>query len=876
MTAFPSIRRWFESWFRRDRLERSLDEELRFHLDMETEAGIRAGLSPADARCDARRRFGSMAWARDECRDSWARRSAETLGQDVPFALRGLRRNPGFAAAAILTLALGVGANAAIFSVVNAVLLQPLPFPRPDRLFALCSENRVVAGFCVASPPDVEDMRQASRTIAGLGLARSRLFLHRTPAGAEGLLGGLATPALFRVLGVAPALGRLLEPADLQSGRNTVIVLSHAVWESRFGGDSGAIGRTLRLDGRSYRIVGVLPAGFSVPQFERVQFWTPLPFDPRDEANRDWRGFVVYGRLAPGATIDAAQSDLAAIAAQLARAHPKTDAGWGVRVEPLLDQVVGPVRRTLIVFLGAVGLVLLIGCANVANLLLARASARRRELAVRIALGGSRRRLVRMLLTEGVVLAALGSAAGLLLAFAGVRAFLALAPAGIPRLGGVVIDQRVLVFAALVGLASSVLFGTLPALRASRVDVSDALKDGRRTGIGRGLQLRGTLIVAEVALALMLLVGAGLLLRSFVALVMWQPGFEQQHLLTLQIFVPEGKYPRSGAVGAFYRRALGRLSSFPGVVSAGAASSGPLFGGRETDSFTIDGAPAGTRGDGSPVRWFDVSPGYFPTMGIPIVAGRDFTDRDGPGAPPVAIVNEAMARRYWPGTSPLDDLVTLKEEKLTVRIVGVVRDVPPFYAGEPVGPEIYWPDYQHPRWATFLVIRTAGTPARLAPDIRHLLARVEPDLDVTHVNTMPELVARQLVRPRFTALLIGVFAVMAVFLAAVGIYGVTAYAVAQRTREFGIRLALGAEPAQVVRTVLREGMLRAFAGIALGLAGALALSRVLTGLLTGIQATDPATLVVVSGLAALMAVAATYLPARRASRVDPMAALRSE
>ena len=875
MSLSRRIRRWLDAWLRRGRLEHDLDEELRFHLDMESAAQRRAGVPDGEAARTARQRFGSVAWTKDGCRDTWARRSTEALLQDVRFALRGLRRNPGFAGAAILTLALGIGANAAIFSVVDTVLLRPLPFPQPDRLVTLCAENAQVAGYCVASPPDVEDMRRASRTLEDLALARMSLFLRRTPDGTEGLTGGLATPALFRILRVRPALGRLLQPGDLEAGRNQVVVLGHALWTTRFGSDPSVLGHTVTLDGHPYRIVGVLPAGLEVPRMERAQLWMPLPFDPRDETNRDWRGFMVYGRLAPGATLDAARSELTAIAGQLARTHPKTDAGWGIRIVPLLDEVVGPVRSTLLVFLGAVGLVLLIGCANVANLLLARATTRRRELAVRVALGGSRWRLARMLLTEGMVLGGIGTAVGVLFAFGGVRAFLALAPAGIPRLTGVAVNGGVLAFAALVGLASSLVFGALPALRGSRLDVGDALKDDQRTQAGgAGLRLRGALIVAEVALALMLLVGAGLLGRSFMALLTWQPGFEQQHLLTLQLYVPDGKYTEAAEVASLYRRAIERLSSYPGIVSVGAASAGPLFGGRETDSVTIDGRSAGS---GVPtVRWFDISPGYFPTMGLPIVDGRNFTGRDGAGAPAVAIVNQAMARRYWPGDSPIGHLVTLKSEKLTVRIVGVVRNVPPFHAGDPVEPEIYWPDFQQPRWATYLAIRTTGDPASIIPDIRHLLAQVEPDMAVRHPSPMPALADAELVRPRFVMFLIGLFALIAIVLAAIGIYGVTAYAVTQRTREFGIRLALGAEPSQIVRTVLRQGMALAGLGVLLGLVGAAGVSRVTASLLAGIPPTDPVTFGAVAALATGIALLACYVPARRASRVDPTRALRNE
>jgi putative ABC transport system permease protein len=794
---------------------------------------------------------------------------------DLKYSLRKLARSPGFAAVAIVTLGLGIGANTAIFSVVNSILLRPLPFPEAERLVIVCEENPAVAGYCIASPPNVEDWSEQSRTIEELGVGRDWPFILKLEGASEGLNGGLATPGFFRVLGLRPQLGRLFLPEDQELGRNNVAVLSYGLWLSRFGGDPEIINREITLDDRSFMVVGVLPAGVRVPQLEGIEIWTPLHIDPRDEQHREWRGFRAYGRLAPGATLGEAQDEMNVIADRLARSYPTTNEGWAISVAYLQDQVVGSIRATLLIFLGAMGFVLLIGCANVANLLLARATERRREFAVRAAIGAGRWPLVRLLLTESLVLALLGGALGLLLSLWAVDAFVALAPGNIPRLSEVGVDSLVLAFATLLSVVTCIVFGLAPAVYATRLELSQAVKEGDQRSPGRsGFRLRSALVITEVALALVLLIGAGLLTRSFVRLLSWEPGFDRSNLMVVWLLASDGKYSNAHQVAELFRLAVEEVESLPTVVSVGATSAGPLFGGREPDEFTIAGRPTPQPGEYPVARRYDVGPNYFRTLGTPLLRGRGFTDTDAQTAPPVAIVNETLARRYFPGVDPLGQQVTMLGGPMT--IVGVVADVQPLRVGDPIEPEIYWPYRQRPRYATYLLMRTASDPANAVRPIESRLQALDPDMEISSFRTMEELLDRQLVRPRFNMLLIGVFASVALLLAAIGIYGVISYSVAQRTREIGVRVALGAEERDIFGSVVGRGMILSVSGIAIGLVGALAVTRVLSSLLVGVRPTDPLTFAAIAALLMLVAFLASYVPARRASRVDAIVALRSE
>jgi putative ABC transport system permease protein len=747
-----------------------------------------------------------------------------------------------------------------------------LAFAEPQDLLTLCETNPQVEGFCVASPPTVADWADRAETLETIGLGRTWPMLWNRPEEARGVDGGLATPGLFHVLGVQPALGRLLAADDLTVGAPRVALVSHALWRDELSGRPAAVGDLVTLDGEPHRVVGVLPAGFEVPRLEGVELWVPLPFSPRAEENRGWRGFAVLARMAEGRRLEHVESELALVQAQLAVEHPETHEGWGVRVEGLHDHLVGGVRSTLLLFLGAVGLVLLVAAANVAHLILARATVRRRELALRTALGASRRQLTRLALAEGAVLSVAACAAGVLLALVGTRVFLDLAPAGIPRLDQVSLDGGVLAFALLLAALTSVLFAVLPAASLGE-DRLGALLHEVSAGEGPSrTRLRGLLVVAEVAMAVTLLAGAGLLARSFVNLLTWDPGFEREGLLTAPLFSSPGKHPRSEDVLRAHEAAAEAVAALPGVRSVGLASAGPLFGGRETDqALPAGGSPPA---EGLPVRWYDVGPRYFATLGVPILHGRGFTTQDRRGRPRVALVNETAARSLWPGRDAVGERLRIDDFEEPFEVVGVVRDVPPLRRGEPVEPEVYWPYAQLPRWAVFLVIRTDADPAALVQPAQARLEALDPNLQIGRWATFAELAGRELREPRFTVLLVGLFAAVAATLAAVGIYGLLSYAVASRTRELGVRMALGAERRRIEGGVVAGALRLTAIGLALGLAGAVAAGRGLASLLHGVEPTDPWTLGAVTLLVLTVAVLASWLPARRAGAVDPITALR--
>jgi putative ABC transport system permease protein len=798
-----------------------------------------------------------------------------SLIADLRFAFRQLLRRPGFTSVAVLTLALGSGAAAAMFGIVDRVLLRPLPFPEAERLVALCETNPSLEGFCVASPPNVEDWSHRSRALTSVGLGRTWSFAMRTATGSLGVGGGLATPGLFRTLRVTPLLGRTFVPEDLTPSGRHVALLSAGFWESRFGGDRGILGRTIVLDGESYEIVGVLGAETDIPHLSSVQVWVPLPFDPRDEENRRWRGFATFGRLAPHVSISAAERELQAIQAGLALSHPETNRDWSARVEPLLDSVVGPVRPTLLVFMGAVAILLVVAGANVTNLLVARGTAREKELAIRAAIGASRIALFRLVATEGFVLALAGGVTGLVIAAWAADGLLRLMPNGLPRVTHVGVDGRVLAFTLLLACAVGTLAPLVPALRAMRLDLTSALKQGPLSaGWRSAFGLRGGLVVTEVSTAFLLAIGAGLLVRSFATLLKWQPGFERDHLLTFWALASPGTYPDAARVSALFARVQGELRSLPGVTGVGMASSGPLFGGEETGEFSVDGAGS----DVHPLaaRWYDMSATFFPTLGVTLRRGRLFRETDRAGAPSVALINETMARRLFGDVDPVGRRIRERNIDRGMEIVGVVADIPPFTPGVPARPEIYWPYSQVPRWGSYFVLRTSVEPATLAQAVEARLTGIDPDMRPSQLQTMADLVSFRLARPRFQMILIGVFAAFALTLALVGVYGVLAAAVAARTRELGVRLALGARSSQVLGLVLQRGLVLAGTGVVIGALAALGVSRFAATLLYGVRGTDPLTYGVVALLVLAAAAVACLIPARRAASIDPMRSLRAE
>lgn len=799
-----------------------------------------------------------------------------TLISDIRYALRGLRAHLGFSVTAIATLALGIGITTTMFGVVDGIALRPLPFPNADRLVAVCTQIPGNRDSCGASPPNVADIAARSRSVEEIGLGRSWLFRLKTPTRAVGINGGIATPGLFRALGARAQRGRLLEDSDVLGRPSDVAVLTHATWQTQFNGDPGIVGRSITLDGQPVTIVGVLDSGFAPPQLARVELWRTLDFSPTDEKNRNWSGFSAYARLKPGVSIDAARAELAGITTQLRRDYFMKTPGWGLSMKSLQDLVVGRVRPILLVFLGAVFLVLFIACANVANLLLVRSSIRHHEIALRVALGASGRRIVRALLVESFVLASAGALLGIAIAQWGTAGFQKLAPTSIPRVANVSVDLRVLAFALLLAVGTTVVFGLVPALRAARIDVAGAMRESARSASRRRSHLGAFLVAAELALGLVLVSSAGLLIRSFADTARWSPGFEREHLLTFSLFGGSEKYRTGEALAQLWGNVEAQIRTIPGVVAVGTTSAGPLFGGGDgSAALTFPGQAASPD---AAAQWFNVSPGYFTTLGLPIVRGRDLDPRDTLGTVRQVLVNETFARRYWPGEDPVGKRFSFKIGRgaTEAEVIGLTRDVPPITPGQTAAPQMYWSDRLLPRGFTYYLVRTAVAPASIMPTVNQRLAAIDPDLSASNISTMPELIKQELTTPRFDMLLLVAFAIAALVLAAVGTYGLFAYVVTRRTRELGIRLALGAAPATIVSGVLRDGLGLSAAGILVGAAGAFFASRVLRAMVPGV-AGDIMPIIGLSALVLLLvALGASLVPARRAGAVDPMVTLTAE
>jgi putative ABC transport system permease protein len=799
-----------------------------------------------------------------------------TLWQDLRFGARALRKKPGFAAVAVVTLALGVGANTAIFSVVNAVLLRPLPYPESERLVRLY-EKRPKLGRTrnVVSAPDFIDWRAQSRTFDGMAAYTGWGASLSGQGEPQQITGELASADLFGVLRAEPLLGRAFTAEEDRPGAPRVVVISHGLWQRRFGADPSAVGRPVTLNGESYTVVGVMPPAFQFPDAE-TEAWAPLALDPQDQSTRGSHFLNVVARLKPGVSVEQAQAEMDTIAARLERQY-QVNTGHGVNVFALHDEVVGGVRRSLFVMLGAVGFVLLIACANVANLLLVRAAARRKEIAVRTALGASRWRVVRQLLTENLLLFVGGGALGLLLAVWGVDLLVAVSPPGTPRVHEIGADAWVFGFTFLISLLTGLVFGLLPALQASKPDLHGALKEGGRDTAGGGgrSRLRGLLVVAEVASAMILLVGAGLLLKSFARLRQVSPGFDTANVLTMQLSLPQSRYPDEARQADFLRQVLRRLEALPGVRAAGAVAGLPLTGNFASRYFEIEGRPPRPAGEGLNTNFNLASPGYFRALGVPVIAGRQFDERDAAGAPEVVVINETMARRFWPDEDPLGKRLRIANNPWRT-VVGVVADVKNDGLSAEPKPEMFYPLLQEPLPFMTIVVRADVEPKSLAPAVAREVRAVDADEPVYDVKTMDERLAESVSPQRLTALLVGFFAALAMTLAGVGIYGVVAYSVAQQTREIGVRVALGAQKGDVIRLVLRRGLSLSLAGVGLGLAGAFALTRVMLGLLYDISPTDPATFAGVAVVLIAVALLACLVPARRATKVDPMVALRYE
>jgi len=903
-THLRQLRGWLArlfSIFNRRRREREFTEELESHLAFHIEDNLRAGMSPEEARRQARIKLGGVTQTQELHREQRGLPMLETLFQDLRFGLRMLRKNPGFSLIAVLTLALGIGANTAIFSVVNAVLLRPLPYAAPERLVFIYNS---VPGWGIQKlglfEAEFLRLRDQARALEQVSLYTSTTLTLTGAGEPERVSSGTASGELFAALGVPPALGRSFKLEEEPRGQSNVVMLSHGFWRRKFAASPDVIGQSLTLDGRSYTIVGVLPQSFKSPltlQADRaIELWIPPGYNPASACCG--HGLNVVARLRVGQTLEQAQTEINQIMAGVQRDYPQgypkdypKDGTKQAMIKPLQQELVGDLRLALWVLLAAVLFVLLIACANVANLLLARSELRAAEIAIRAALGAGRARIIRQLLVESLLLAVIGGGLGLLLAWRGLALLPALGAEKLPRLQEIALDGRVLGFTLLVSLLTGVVFGLAPALQALKFDLHTALKEGGRASAsirGRS-RLRAALVVAEVALSLMLLLGAGLLIKSFWRLQQLDTGFRAEQLLTLRLFPPASTYPNDQQVAAFYEKLLDRVRSLPGVKDAAVTDGVPLGDWSGGTQLEVEGQlpkPGGHNTAG----WHVVSPDYFRTLGVRLLRGRLLEDADQGQATPAALVNETLARAHWPNEDPLGRRIRLlnrpqgQATTAFLTVVGVVADLKNDGLTKAARQEVYVPLRQRTaaiagmgfaRQMT-LAVRTSVEPLNLVHAIRQEVAALDRNVPIASVRTMEQILATVTVQPRFNMILLGIFAAVALVLAAVGIYGVLSYSVTQRTHEIGLRLALGAQQGEVLKLVVRQGMILALLGVAIGLAASFALTRLLTGLLYGVSATDPLTFIVIALLLTVVALMACWIPARRATKVDPLIALRTE
>ena len=888
MARIPGLRRLFRFPRRSTRqIDREIEDELSFHLDMVASELEGTGVSAENAREVARRQFGDVERARrslrrEERRYEWDQRRADfasELRHDVVFALRQLRRSPTYAAVAVITLGLGVGATTAIFSVVDGVLLRPLPYPNAERLVRLWHLEAKQSQRDDASPANFFDWWERSRSFSSM--AGFQYYGHDV-RGDDGrrtsINSWLVTEDYFTVLGVAPRLGRVLMPDDFRPGAPHVAVISSALWQQRFGGDPNVIGRQETLDGVQHTIVGVMPVAFQFP--EKRHIWAPQIFGDQAKTDRGSTYVAVVARLRPGVGLAAAQEDMNRIARELSAAYPRTNAGVNIQVASVPNELLGQVRPALLVLLGAVVCVLLVACANVANLMLARGADRGREFAIRAALGAGRTRLARQMLTESAILAVLGLVAGLLLGRWGLKVLVALSPATLPRADEIALDGRVLAFAVAISVMTAFVCGLAPVRVFSRPNLHDAVREGSRgtSASGARLRLRGVLIVAEVALALVLLVGSGLLIRSFASLLRVDPGFTAADRAMVQVFLWD-LYPQPELRSGFMQDALERLSAVPGVRSVGAVSAMPFAQaniGIEAP-LTIQGRPAPAAGEEPNVYTTIATNGYFETMGVILRRGRTFTAADDANAPRVALISESLARRHFPDEDPIGKRIAVRFDGGQLReIIGIVADVRHDGLQETPRVEMYMPHAQFPFGSMTFVVRTGGDPAATLPALQREIWEVNPNQAIYEASTVASLVADSLRERRFNLSLIGGFAVLALILAGVGVYGLISYSTMRRANEFGVRLALGASGTQIVAAAMRDGVRYAVVGVALGLVASFALTRAMASMLFEISATDPITYVVLAFVMLAVAAVASFLPARRALEVDPVTALRGD
>ena len=875
---FPRFASLLRNLFHKQREERELDEEVRASEQLLVDENIHAGMNPQEARRQARLELGGVEQVKEQVREIRAGHLLDALGCDVRYAARTMRRSPAFTTTAVLTLALGIGANTAMFSVVNAVLLRPLPYPDSDRLVQMWSTNPKANRWGMwTAYPRFEDWRRENTVFEEMATARTWVISIKGGDHPESLFGVMTSSQVFQLLRVQPMLGREFLPEEDQPGHDHVILLSYGLWQRRFGSDPAVIGRTVNVGQENYTVIGVMPADFRFSPDLRASYRVDAWFPPAPDPSRNERGsnnYYTFARLKPGVTLAQAQAEMDAINEGLAEKHSE-DRELGVKVVGWQRQVGSEVRPALLILLGAISLVLLIACANVANLLLARGAVRQREAALRQALGAGHGRLIRQFMTESMLLAVCGGVAGLLLAYEGLHLFIRLAP-DIPRLNETTIDPHVLIFSAVLTLGTGLIFGIAPALQGSRTDLQDSLKESgnRLTSGATRARARNVLVVAEMALALMLLAGAGLLVRSFVRVQQVDPGFNPKNLLTAFVMLPPSKYPEPRRQAQFFYEVMERIASLPGVECAGGADSAPMLT-NDTGPVSIEGHPVEPEIQAERPK---ITPDYFRAMGIPLLRGRTFAWADNEGSLPVAIISESAARQYWPDEDAMGKRVKLEDGSAPVwrQVIGIVGDVRQDSVVEAARPEVYAPLLQAPVPYMALIVRTRTQPAALTAAVRQAVMAVDKDQPLFQVEIMQQVVDDSVAGRRFQMSLLAVFATIALGLAAIGIYGLMSYTVNQRTHEIGIRMALGAKRGEILHLVVRHGMMLAIVGVVLGTVGALLLTRFLSSMLYGVGANDPTTLLSVATLLIGVAALASYIPARRATRVDPMVALRYE
>lgn len=875
--------------------EHEIIDELAQHLDDVYERSLRAGATETEAWEAALSELSDDDLLKSEMRRvQRPAREAPVPGKtgrsnlladlfhDLRYAARMQRKNPAFTIIAVIALALGIGANTAIFSVVNTVLLRPLPYKDPERL-VMVWEDATKHGYPRDTPAAANfvDWRDQNQVFDGMAAIADESFNLTGAGDPQRLEGRRVSASLFPLLGVEPQLGRVFNATEDQPGAQRVVLLSHALWQRSFGADPGIVGKPLTLNDESYVVVGVMPARFQFPSSDD-EAWVPIAFTGQQAANRGRHYLQVVARLKPGVSLAQAQTEMSTIATRLQQQYPDQNADLGAAVQSLHENLVGDIKPALLILLGAVGLVLLIACANVANLLLARAAVRQKEIAVRVALGAKRSRLIRQFLTESVLLATLGGIVGLVISYAGLIVLRAFIPENISQARDIAIDFKVLGFTFLVSIATGVIFGLAPAVQALRFNQIDTLKEGGRdaaTG-GSGKRLRSLLVMSEVAVSLVLLIGAGLLINSFLRLRNVDPGFRADNLLTMKIVLPEPKYAEVARRSAFYTDVVQRVQALAGVRSAAVTTNLPLYRQGNSISIAIEGRPDPPPGQEAIIVTRIISPGYFDTMSIPLLRGRQFTEQDMPTSPRAVVISETMARRFWPGEEAVGKRIgagRIRTDADWIQVVGVVKDVRQFELTADPKPQMYLTYRQAGFFAPRdLVVKTDVDPASMAATVRKAVWEVDKDQPVSNIRTMEDILADSIARQRFSMLLLAIFAGVALVLAGVGIYGVMSYSVAQRTREIGIRMALGAQTGAVLKLAVSYGMKLVIVGVLIGLIAAFALTRVMATLLFGVTATDPATFTLISLLLICVAAIASYIPARRATKVDPLIALRYE